>query len=122
MKEERKRILDMLAEGQIEVEEAEDLLAALEEEGKEDTSSPAEKEASFLRIKVSEGGENKVNVNIPLSVARFAAGFLSDKQREKLAEKGVDIDRILDEVKAGADEGKIEDINDGTDKVEVVIE
>jgi Asp-tRNA(Asn)/Glu-tRNA(Gln) amidotransferase B subunit len=76
MNEQRKDILDMLAEGKITAEEAEQLIAALERDQPPAASSldarPKGK-AKYLRVEVDnlENGEpRRVNVRVPLQLLR----------------------------------------------------
>jgi hypothetical protein len=76
MNEQRKDILDMLAEGKITAEEAEQLIAALERDQPPAASSldarPKGK-AKYLRVEVDnlENGEpGRVNVRVPLQLLR----------------------------------------------------
>lgn len=77
MSDEQKRILAMVAEGKLTVDEAERLLQALgassEPSGACDESSPTPtKKPRYLRVLVSdgEGGKDNVNVRIPLQIIR----------------------------------------------------
>jgi len=76
MNEQRKDILDMLAEGKITAEEAEQLIAALEQDQPPAVSSlgaPSRSRAKYLRV-VVDGGDNgetgRVNVRVPLQLLR----------------------------------------------------
>ena len=76
MNEQRKDILDMLAEGKITAAEAEQLIAALERDQPPPATSlavPAKGRAKYLRVVVdaSENGEPvRVNVRVPLQLLR----------------------------------------------------
>ncbi len=127
MNEERKRILDMLEAGKIDAQEAEKLLSALdsdEEEDNQELTKDTTEKSSALRIKVTEGGKEKVNMNIPLSIAKAVMGFIPGGAKQKIREKGIDIDEIIEEVKNGTSKGKIIDIDDeeNGDKVEIFVE
>ncbi len=104
MNEERKRILEMLAEGKINTEEAEKLLSALSGENKT-TSGDMGKESNYkyLRVMVEPGpaseSSDKVNIRIPLKLIRAGlklASFIPKdaqvKVNEALHEKGIDAD------------------------------
>lgn len=104
MNEERKRILEMLAEGKINTEEAEKLLSALSKEN-ETISGVTEKESryKYLRVMVEPGPESKspdkVNIRIPLKLIRAGlklASFIPKdaqvKVNEALHEKGIEAD------------------------------
>jgi hypothetical protein len=104
MQAERKKILEMLAEGKISVEEAERLLAALNGGGdaEEQTVSTGRK-PKYLRVQVepkpgSANGE-RVNVRVPINLIRAGlkwASFIPNHAQHKvgdaLKKKGVNID------------------------------
>ena len=111
MSENRTRILEMLAEKKITVDEAERLLAvAGNEEKTETTYTPTNttngKIPKFLRVVVepgpgAEGAEDvdKVNVRVPMNLIRAGMKLTSlipphasDKMNEAMREKGVDFD------------------------------
>ncbi|BCJ63128.1 SHOCT-like domain-containing protein [Polymorphospora rubra] len=77
MNEQRKDILDMLAEGKVTAEEAERLIAALEQDQPSTASSLAARskgKAKYLRVMVDALDENgepgRVNVRVPLQLLR----------------------------------------------------
>lgn len=119
MSEERKRILSMLAEGKISAEEAEELLNALY--GEKD-KQVVRKEAKFLRVKVWEFGKEKVNVNVPLSLAKIAMKFIPEDARAHMADQKIDLDEIIREIQSGTSAGKIVEVEDGDERVEVYID
>ena len=129
MSEEKLRILRMLQEGKITVDEAVRLLAALGAPGKEEGprasgATTARGRTPWLRIKVSnrETGRTIVNVNLPLSLLGVALGIARRFAHVPELEK-IDIDEILAAVREGSP-GKIievEDEDDG-DRVEISIE
>ena len=111
MSENRTRILEMLAEKKITVDEAERLLAvAGNEEKTESTYTPPNtannKIPKYLRVVVepgpgSMGSEDvdKVNVRVPMSLIRAGMKLTSlipphasDKMNEAMREKGIDFD------------------------------
>ena len=137
MSEERKRILELLAEGKINVEEAERLLAAAAGNTQEARASaprqPADampeveeshprKRPRWLRVVVLEkskgSGEKKtVNIRIPLGLIKAGAKLGSvlpksakAKVSASLEEKGVQFD--LDEINAQNIDELIEHLND----------
>ena len=104
MNEERKRILEMLAGGKINADEAERLLSALSKET-ETGSNITEKVwgHKYLRVVVEpapgSAGTEKVNIRVPLKLIRaglkLAAFIPKDAQvkvNEALHEKGIDTD------------------------------
>ncbi|WP_214319965.1 DUF2089 domain-containing protein [Nonomuraea sediminis] len=76
MNEQRKDILDLLAEGRITAEEAEQLLTALERNQPPAAASPAARpkgKAKYLRVVMEfleEGESQRLNVRVPLQLLR----------------------------------------------------
>jgi hypothetical protein len=109
MSENRRQILDMLAQGKITADEAERLMNALEREpsavqaGVIEALRPADK-LKYLRVVVDapdgEGeGAAKVNVRVPLQLLRAGvklSGVIPARARDQvnaaLREKGIDFD------------------------------
>ena len=74
-----------------------------------------------LRIHVTEGNKDKVNITVPLGLARLAkVGGIAEKLSER---HGIDLEEILDEVEDAPD-GKMIDVLDekSGDHVEIFIE
>ncbi len=134
--EEGRQVLELLAQGKIDVEQAYRLLRALGDvpgerrEGPPSTAwtpePPGPPGASgtrgrVLRIRVSEHGKQKVNVAIPLAIARIGKMKLgaSGLVRGHLQKFGIDLDELLREVESA---GRIVDINDDEDRVEIFVE
>ena len=128
MNEERKRILEMLAEGKINADEAERLLSALSKET-ETSSDITEKVLGqkYLRVVVepAPGSESteRVNIRVPLKLIRaglkLAAFIPKDAQvkvNEALHEKGIDTD--FSKIKPEDLEDLIEQLNNLTVDVE----
>ena len=138
--EEGKQVLQLLAEGKIDVEQAYRLLRAL---GDVEDGAPRPPRAPFaptpptppippmppgpggrgriLRIRVTEDGEQKVNVAIPLAIARVGKMKLASSGlvRGHLGKFGIDLDELLKSVDFP---GKIVDIADDEDRVEIFVE
>ncbi|HUB02064.1 MAG TPA: hypothetical protein VL983_05240 [Terriglobales bacterium] len=110
MSVETRKVLDMLAEGKINAEQADKLLEKLsgqagqETRGEESSSSAATSFSSssnsskprFLRIVVDKPGQEPVNVRIPLAFARSGSHLLAvlpTRVKEKLAEQGMDFSK-----------------------------
>jgi hypothetical protein len=136
--EEGKQVLQLLAEGKIDVEQAYRLLRAL---GDVDEGAPRTPRAPssppppntpippgaqgargrILRIRVTEDGAQKVNVAIPLAIARIGKMKLASSGlvRGHLGKFGIDLDELLRTVDFP---GKIVDIADDEDRVEIFVE
>jgi len=128
MNEQRRQILDMLAEGKITADEAERLIAALErsvDESPQD-GEPRRKPPKYLRILVddrSEGEQTRVNVRVPLQLLRAGVRLASlipphalDQANAQLQVSGVPID--LTQLKPEHIEDLIEHLADMTIEVQ----
>ena len=137
--EEGKQVLKLLAEGKIDAEQAYRLLRAIGDvsEGQSqqgppgsspqaplfppDASVPPGLGRRTLRIMVTSGGKSKVNIAIPLGIARMGKTKIaaSGLVREQLAKFGIDLDDVLRHI---SHSGPIVDIADGDDRVLIVVE
>ena len=136
--EEGKQVLQLLADGKIDVEQAYRLLRALgdvEEGAGRSARAPFAPfpptpptppnapggRGRILRIRVTEAGEQKVNVAIPLAIARVGKMKLASSGlvRGHLGKFGIDLDELLRSVDFP---GKIVDIADDEDRVEIFVE
>ena len=75
----------------------------------------------ILRIRVTENGQQKVNVAIPLAIARVGKMKLASSGlvRGHLAKFGIDLDELLRTIDYP---GKFVDIADDEDRVEIFVE
>jgi len=146
MTENRRRILDMLAEGKIKVDEAERLLAAAEqpagsEVGVSDIVQAGKPKAKYIRVVVEpdpEGGSEvkreRVNIRVPLSIIRagikLRALMPSDaatKVNDALQSKGIDWDlrnlkdEDLEQLVTALSDLEV-DVQDGKQKVHIYVE
>jgi hypothetical protein len=106
MSEERRKILEMLSQGKIDVDEAEKLLSAISEPSSESEKGdkPEKKDfPKYLRVVVEPGPESvkgeKVNIRVPFNLLRAGIKLASlvpvdvqGKVNEHLKEKGVNLD------------------------------
>jgi len=129
--EERARILRMVADGKLSAEEAADLLEALEPAPHNEarTALPAERlpvssptGARTLVINITEGGDSKVNVRIPLGLARAAGRFIPRQAQEYLEDHGIDLKQILSEQTAVWTKGPLIEIQEDEDRVLIAVE
>jgi hypothetical protein len=132
--EEGKQVLKLLAEGKIDTEQAYRLLRALGDidDGTRpppppqpprpgQPGAPPGARGRILRIRVTEGGEQKVNVAIPLAIARIGKMKLgqSGLVRGHLSKFGIDLDELLRSIDFP---GRVVDIADDEDRVEIFVE
>jgi len=105
MSDSQKRILNLLAEKKISVDEAQRLLSLTEPEpeteGSEEAARPKGKAKYFHVLVQPEEGSDKESVNVRIPMALIRAGIkltslipahASDQVNEALREKGVDFD------------------------------
>jgi len=128
MSEDRKKILEMLAAGRINVQEADKLLSALAS-----TQTDSEEEGSgkshlkYLRVLVEPGpnsrDQDRVNVRIPLKLIRaglkwaaFIPKHAQDSVDQALHERGIELD--FSKIKPEDIEELVCQLNDLTVEVE----
>ena len=104
MKEERKKVLEMLSEGKISADEAERLLQALESKTAEALPQTALRETlnnlpKYLFVKVDSVDGDKVNIRVPLKLIKAGIKLQAllpqdaqEKVNAKLNEKGINLD------------------------------
>jgi hypothetical protein len=138
MNEERRKILDLLAQGKITVDEAEKLLAAVGEPALQAEPAASGRRAwKYLRVQVepgpgSEHGD-RVNIRVPFKLIRAGLKFAAfiprdahDKVNQAFKEKGMEVDlakitpQDLEELVSNLDDMTIE--VDGKDKVRIFCE
>lgn len=127
--EEGRQVLELLAQGKIGPDQAYRLLRALGDISEGPPAAPAPPRppesagprGRLLRIRVTEGGKQKVNVAIPLAIARLGKAKLgsSGLVRSHLHKFGIDLDEILRDVESA---GRVVDIHDDEDRVEIFVE
>lgn len=128
MSEDRRRILDMLAQGKITVAEAEQLLNAVgSDTPREPTEAPAVKaKPQFLRVLVdddSKGENTHVNIRVPLQLIRAGVKFSAlmpkdaqDQVTDALQKKGMHLD--LSELSPESVDAFVEGLGDLTVNVD----
>jgi hypothetical protein len=133
--EEGKQVLQLLAQGKIDVDQALRLLRALGDiddrprapkapappPAPDGPPPPPGTRGRILRIRVTEDGQQKVNVAIPLAIARVGKMKLASSGlvRGHLSKFGIDLDELLRSIDVP---GKFVDIADDEDRVEIFVE
>lgn len=146
--EEGRQILQLLAEGKIDADQAFRLLRAIGDIddpagpkpprppgppgppglGRLDGSreggpgAPASwMRGRVLRVMVTSAGKSKVNIAVPLAIARIGKAKLATSGLVKghLAKFGLDLDELLDNVQHS---GQLIDVSDGDDRVTITVE
>jgi hypothetical protein len=135
--DERKKVLDMLAAGQINVDQASELLRALGDApigaAPPPPPPPAARSgtARLLRISIDanddgDGDRAKIRVNVPLGLAKFAGRFLPAEARTELESQGIDLSELINALSTETPEGKLVDIDvdddSGGKKAKIVVE
>ena len=126
MNDDRRSILNMLAEGKITADEAERLLAALDKVAAPPAASyPANRSpAKYLRVQVDtdepgEGGPTRVNIRVPMQLLRAGvrlSSLIPPKAREEVntAMRGQGIPFDINQLKPENLEELIEQLGDLT--------
>ena len=101
MNTERRKVLDMLAEGKISPEDAERLLSKLtdapEEASGEETETASQGPLKYFRVIVNSSDGDKVNVRVPLGLLRTGiklTTMLPGDASEKLKDSGIDLSHL----------------------------
>ena len=139
MNENSRRVLEMLAEGKVSVDEAERLICLVDEEPEATTAvqqlaPPRPGAARYLRVTISSDGEEHVDVRVPLALIKAGVKLhtlLPDQAAQRINEtmerNGIDVDinnLQLEDLNPLIDAlSEIEvNIQDGDDKVRVYCE
>ncbi len=129
MKEEIKKVLDMLKEGKINDGEAAELLEALRETKVEEETIPlSKKKKRFLKIRVTKGEKPQVNVTIPFGLVNWGLNLASKLGKNNVNVEGKEIPIDMDELNKAMNDpefsGKIVDVVDEEkgEHVEIEIE
>lgn len=143
----RRRILDLLSEGKISVDEAERLLSltgktsSRRSEGISESEIATKPPPKYLRVIVEPGSQagadesgERVNVRVPMALIRagmrltaMIPGGVAEKVNEALRENGIDLDvrglkgDELDDLISSLSELEI-DVENGEHKVKVFVE
>lgn len=129
MKEEMKKILQMVEQNKITVLEAEKLIEALSADEETATlplpPSTANIQGKFLRVRVTEEGEQKVQVNVPLSIVEVGLkiGMQIGPQFAPEMEglRNIDFRELMEAIRQGAS-GKLVEVKDEDSLVEVYVD
>lgn len=125
MSEEKRKVLDLVREGKVSVDEGLKLLEALDNSSQDGSPAPRHqggRSERMLRIRVLDTEENaKVNVNLPLALAKVAMKFIPKDVSKQLQDENIDLDELLSTI-TQANAGKIVDIDSEDAKVEIYVE
>ncbi len=119
MSEERLRILKMIDEGKISVDEGSQLLVALRGDASR-AAHGGEDERRWFRLRVTDvnSGETKVSVNVPIKLvlvgAKMGARFVPRVE-------GVDVEAIMTRIREG-EEGVMLNLVSGDERFEIFVE
>ena len=143
MTENRRQVLDMLAQGKITVEEAERLLSLVDQPARADGGGAENGDArkpvpKYLRVVIGDGGDaqsNQVNIRVPMALFRAGVRLVSvlpsdatSKINEKRKEKGIPIDlgkikgEDLEDLVNSLSDFQVDVQGDGKEKVRIYVE
>ena len=125
MSEEKKRILDLVRDGKVSVDEGLRPLEALDNSTQDGMSPSGRLGGSYgrmLRIRVLDTSDNtRVNVNIPLALAKVAMKFIPKDVSKQLEDEDIDLDQLLAAITEST-AGKIVDVDSEDAKVKIYVE
>ena len=130
MSDDTRRILELLAQGKITVDEADRLMKAVSAAAAQDAAAGAGERPKprWVRINVfkqaKEGKQDKeVNIRVPIAVIKsgmrlgaFIPGYLRDEMRQDLRDKGFDVD--FSKLDAAALEAVLNDLGEANIHIE----
>lgn len=114
----------MLEEKKISSSEAMQLLESLEKlDLKAQGAGGGKGRTLKIRVYKENSSEPRVNVNVPLVWSKFLTPFIGGKIKEELEAKGypMDLEKIQEALESG-EIGKIIEVNNGKNRVEIYIE
>lgn len=130
--EERTRILEMVAAGTISAAQASDLLAALDTPAaltaprpQAVLTPPKPAQRRYLVIEIdANGGQTKVNLRIPLGLARAIGRFIPRQAQKHLNEYEINLEDLLEGVGSAEETGTLLEVSDngGADHVRIAVE
>ncbi len=130
--EERLRILEMVAEGKLTTDEADELLGAMEPAPQPTVRAafpspmlplrPAAPPQRYLAIRVMDGDQAKVNVRIPLGLARGAAKWLGNLTEQVQSSFDLNVKDLVESLGDAPSDGTVIDLHDGGTTVWIGIE
>ena len=79
--------------------------------------------SKIIKIHVSEksSGKTKTNIKIPAKLVKFGVNFIPADAKINISEEKIDIEKIIDAIEKNQI-GKIIEIDNGTDIIEISIE
>lgn len=123
MSEDRQRILTMIAQGKLSVEEAEKLLDLLQKNGGKEMKDESQvthekKNYKYLRVIVDSNQGDNINIRVPMALLKTGLRLSAlippvayQKLSEQMQQKGVDLD-VNQILKSGNVEELIESIGE----------
>ena len=125
MSEEKRQVLNLVQEGKVSIDEGLKLLEALDSPGQGGTVASGHHRghpAKMLRIRVFDIEDNtKVNVNLPLALAKVAMKFIPKDVVKELEDENIDLDELLSSI-SETSSGKLIDVDSEDAKVEIYVE
>ena len=126
MNEEQMRVLKMIEDGKVSPEKGADLLEAIRKRKQESSTEAPKRTARWFKVRVFEGDmqKAKVNISLPLGLARHALKFIPRAALKEMEENGITLQAIEELISnvAGTGPFRIVDVHDYDTRVEVFVE
>ncbi|MBI3963255.1 MAG: hypothetical protein HY335_10910 [Deinococcus sp.] len=103
MSDERREILKMIQDQVITPEEGQRLLGALDAGGGASSKAPlaprppqppSSAQARFVHISVASSGGERLEVNLPLKLGKFALKLIPEDTRDEIEDRGIDLEDL----------------------------
>jgi hypothetical protein len=77
-----------------------------------------------LKVEVYKAGqvEPETVVDVPLTLARMALGFMDEKARSALEDKGINVNELASLIEKQGVTGKLMEVERGTERIVITIE
>ncbi len=115
--EEQIRILKMVEDGSISAKEAAELLDALNQqsrdpEGLTTVSRGVWKKKLKILVVNGETGKAKVNIRIPLGLAKWVERFIPEEAKQEMEQQGISLDELFSSLDETFEQKTLVDVTD----------
>lgn len=119
------KVMEMVENKQVSAKEGAQLIEAIKNQQGDEVVSKSK--PRWLKIRIEEEGDAKVNIKIPFVFAKLISKFIPKNKQEQMKEKGIDVETLISGNMWGdfkGEEGVLVDITDENkgEKVKIWVE